>query len=67
MGGGVKISTTIKLIQARYSRYLNFYLMKDKSSSVIVKNKDFKFDLDTSGSKTIFKKYKRFLEGIIVQ
>ena len=43
LGGGVKISTTIKLIHARFSRYLNFYVMKDKSSTVIVKNKDFKF------------------------
>lgn len=41
--------------------------MKDKSSTVIVKNKDFKFDLDTTASKTVFKKYKRFLEGAIVQ
>lgn len=67
MGGGVKISATIKLIHARFSRYLNFYVMKDISSSVIVRNKDFKFELDTTGSKKIFKKYKRFLEGVIVQ
>jgi len=67
LGGGVKISTTIKLIHARFSRYLNFYVMKDRSLSVIVRNKDFKFELDTTGSKTIFKKYKRFLEGVIVQ
>lgn len=67
LGGGVKISTTIKLINVRFCRYLNFYVMKDKSLTVIVKNKDFKFELDTTGSKTIFKKYKRFLEGIVVQ
>ena len=35
--------------------------MKDKSTMVLVKDKEFKFDLDTTGSKTIFKKYKRFL------
>lgn len=67
LGGGVKISTTVKLIHARFSRYLNFYIMNDKSINVVVKDKDFSFKLDTTGSKTIFKKYKRFLEGIVIQ
>ncbi len=61
LGGNVKVSTSVKLIHARFSRYMNFYVMKDKTTMVLVKDKDFKFDLDTTGSKTIFKKYKRFL------
>jgi len=61
LGGNVKVSASIKLINARYSRYMDFYVMKDKSTMVLVKDKEFKFDLDTTGSKTIFKKYKRFL------
>jgi len=61
VGGNVKLSTTVKLIHARFSRYLNFYVINDKTTMVLVKDKDFKFDLDTTGSKTVFKKYKKFL------
>jgi hypothetical protein len=61
------LSDPVKLIHARFERYLSFYVMSDQSTLVAVKGKEGTFDFSSSNTKTIYQKYREFLEGSIVQ
>ena len=64
LGGGIKLSTTIKLINAQFDRYIDYYMMNDKSTMVMVKGRNANFTLNVGTKKKIFKEYKKFLQGL---
>lgn len=43
LGGAIKLSTTLKIINSRFDRYVKFYQMEDSSTTVKVRGRDFKF------------------------
>ena len=62
LGGGIKLSSILKVTNKRFERYINFYMVKDDSSTmVLVKGKDYSFDLKVAKSKSIYTKYRQFL------
>ena len=63
----MKVGHRMKLIHAKYNRYIDFYSIRNNEHFVRVKRKDIKFDYSSENSKKVFEKYNKFLEGLIIQ
>lgn len=65
LGGGVSLSTRMKLVHAKYSRYFSYYTIIDSSSNIMVKGSQSKFEF--VADRSIISRYSTFLGGHIVQ
>lgn len=65
LGGGVSLSTRMKLIHAKYARYFGFYTILDSSNQITIKDTAFRFEF--SADRGVISRYDSFLAGVIIQ